>query len=157
VVDRKVTKVVGTQWRHVKDVLICDDAKPEAVIDLCRQAAFGIEVQAFHHPAALSDPILVKQTAELVQGLPLVSMHGPFGDLNTGSFDPLVRETARRRIQEGYDIASPLGATHIVYHHGRVPRTNPEQSWIKNSVEFWNAFMEQVPEDVHVHLENMLE
>ncbi len=141
----------------MKHLLICDDTRPEAVVDLCREGGFGIEVQAFYRPAALTDATLVTKTADLIGDLPVVSMHGPFGDLNTGSFDPLVRETARQRIQQGYDIASPLGAKHIVYHHGRVPRTNPEGSWIRNSVGFWDAFMAQVPHDVHVYLENMLE
>lgn len=141
----------------MKHLLICDDTKPETVVDLCRERGYGIEVQAFYHPTALADAALVEKTAELTGGLQVVAMHGPFGDLNTGSFDPLVRETARQRIQQGYDIASPLGAKHIVYHHGRVPRTNPEGSWIRNSVAFWDAFMAQVPHDVHVYLENMLE
>ena len=141
----------------MKHVLICDDTKPDSIIDVCRERNLGIEVQAFYHPTALSDATLVTKTAELVVDLPIISMHGPFGDLNTGSFDPLVRETARQRIQAGYDIALELGAKHIVFHHGRVPRTNPEKSWIRNSVEFWHTFMEQIPENIQVHLENMLE
>jgi sugar phosphate isomerase/epimerase len=138
-------------------MLICDDSRPETVVDLCRHRGLGIEVQAFYHPKALSNPVLLKRTADMVAGLSVVAMHGPFGDLNPGSFDPLVRETPRQRIQEGFDIASHLCAKHIVYHDGRVPRTNPEESWITTSVGFWNSFMKQVPQDVHVYLENMLE
>lgn len=141
----------------MKCLLICDDSKPESVVELCRHRDLGIEVQAFYHPKALSDPVLLEQTAEMVAGLPVVAMHGPFGDLNPGSFDPFVRETARQRIQQGFDIASPLGAKHIVYHNGRVPRTNPEESWIKTSADFWKTFMEQVPQGVCIYLENMLE
>jgi sugar phosphate isomerase/epimerase len=55
------------------------------------------------------------------------------------------------------DCRSSLGAKHIVYHDGRVPGTNPEEAWIKNSVRFWDTFMKQVPQDVHIYLENMLE
>jgi sugar phosphate isomerase/epimerase len=138
-------------------LLLCDDSKPETVVGLCRQRGLGIEVQAFYHPRALSDTVLLEKTADLVAGLPVVAMHGPFGDLNPGSFDPLVRETARQRIQEGFDVASRLGANHIVYHDGRVPRTNPEESWIKTSAGFWKTFMEQVPQVVNVYLENLLE
>jgi sugar phosphate isomerase/epimerase len=141
----------------MKCVLICDDTKPENVVDLCRQRGLGIEVQAFYHPKALSNPALIRKTADIVAGLPLIAMHGPFGDLNPGSFDPLVRETARRRIQEGFEIAPQIGAKDIVYHDGRVPRTNPEESWIKTSAGFWSAFMKRVPRDIHVHLENLLE
>ena len=141
----------------MKCMLICDDCKPETVVDLCRHHGFGIEVQAFFNPKALFDTALLEKTVELVAGLPVVAMHGPFGDLNTGSFDPLVRETARQRIQEGLGIALQLGAKHIVYHHGRVPRAGPEPSWIERSADFWRTFMREVPTDIHVHLENMLE
>ncbi len=141
----------------MKGLLICDDSKTETVVNLCRHRGLGIEVQAFYHPRALLDTALLKKTADMVAGLPDVAMHGPFGDLNPGSFDPLVRETARQRIQEGFDIASQLGAKHIVYHDGRVPKTNPEESWIKTSAGFWTTFMKQVPPEVHVYLENMLE
>lgn len=141
----------------MKHLLLCDDTKPETVVDLCRQFSLGIEVQAFYHPKALTDSRLINETAKLISELSLIAMHGPFGDLNPGSFDPLVRETAQQRIQAGYEIASRLGAEHIVFHHGRVPKTNPEHSWIKTSASYWEFFMKQVPEDVHVYLENMLE
>jgi len=70
----------------MKCLLICDDTKPETVIDTCRQRGYGMEVQAFYHPKALSDRALLEGTADLAAGLPVISMHGPFGDLNPGSF-----------------------------------------------------------------------
>ena len=53
----------------MKWLLICDDTKPESVIDLCRQSALGIEVQAFYHYKALADGSLIDETAEMVKGL----------------------------------------------------------------------------------------
>ncbi len=141
----------------MKHLLICDDTKPETIVELCRHRAMGIEVQAFYHPNALTDAGLLEKTTAMISGLPVIAMHGPFGDLNPGSFDPLVRETARQRIQAGYEIALCLGAEHIVFHHGRVPKTNPEHCWIKTSASFWESFMRQVPENVQVYLENVLE
>ncbi len=45
----------------MKCLLICDESKPETVVDLCRQRGMGIEVQGFYHPSALSDPVLLKR------------------------------------------------------------------------------------------------
>ncbi|MBN1903150.1 sugar phosphate isomerase/epimerase, partial [Candidatus Sumerlaeota bacterium] len=115
------------------------------------------ELQAFYHFNALSDPRLISETAEMVKGLPLIAMHGPFGDLNPGSFDPLVRETAAKRIQQGFNAASHLGAKRIIFHDGRVPGAGPVAPWIERSVEFWKGFMKNISEDIHVYLENMLE
>lgn len=141
----------------MNDLLICDGTTPEVFVELCRKRSLGIEVQAFYHPDALTDEALLSKTIELVYDLRIVSLHGPFGDLNPGSFDPLVRETARQRIQEGFDVAMRLNAEHVVFHTGRVPNAGPEQSWIKSAIGFWKSFMEQVPEDVSIYLENMLE
>jgi sugar phosphate isomerase/epimerase len=141
----------------MKSLLICDGTEPEDFVLLCHQRRIGIEVQAFYHPDALHNEDLIRKTIELVSGLPTVSLHGPFGDLNPGSFDSLVRKTARQRIQEGLDVTMRLNAGHVVFHTGRVPRAGPEQSWIKRATGFWESFMKQVPEDLNVYLENMLE
>ncbi len=136
--------------------VICDNTKPEDVMDLCRRNGFGIEVQAFYHYRALADAGLIEKTADLIAGVSPICLHGPFGDLNPGSFDPLIREVSARRIQQGFDVAARLGATHIVFHDGRVPGAGPAASWIGRSAEFWRGFMEQAEPGVHVYLENML-
>ena len=141
----------------MRSLLICDGTTPEEFVPLCHQRGIGIEVQAFYHPDALFDEGLLRKTLELVSGLPTVSLHGPFGDLNPGSFDSLVRETARQRIQQGLDVAMRLKAGHVVFHTGRVPGAGPEKSWIRRAIHFWESFMKQIPEDLNVYLENMLE
>jgi sugar phosphate isomerase/epimerase len=57
----------------------------------------------------------------------------------------------------GYQTACKLKATHIIFHHGYVPRTSPPKNWIPRFVEFWKSFLDEKPENVHFHLENMLE
>jgi sugar phosphate isomerase/epimerase len=141
----------------MKALVICDGTRTEDFVLLCQQRNIGIEVQAFYHPDALFDEGLVSKTIELIAGLPVVSLHGPFGDLNPGSFDPLVRETARQRIREGLDVALRVGAAHVVFHTGRVPGAGPAQGWIERAIRFWESFMKEVPENLNVYLENMLE
>jgi sugar phosphate isomerase/epimerase len=57
----------------------------------------------------------------------------------------------------GYQTARQLEATHIVFHHGYVPRISPPKNWVPRFVRFWKLFLEGKPEDVVFHLENMLE
>ena len=70
----------------MRNLLICDDCKPEEVVPLCREKGYGIEVQAFYDPAEYErDPDLVDKTTKLIEGISLISMHGCFGDLCPGS------------------------------------------------------------------------
>lgn len=139
------------------NIILCDNTKPDSVLPLCRQYGLGIEVQAFYHPDALENPDLLRTTSAMVSDLPVIAMHGPFGDLNPGSFDPLVRETARTRIARALELAIPLRAQHLVFHLGRVPQAGPAAPWITRSAQFWNDLMEEVPSHINVYLENFLE
>ena len=141
----------------MKQLLICDNTCPEKVVELCLSRQFGIEVQAFFHYEALSNQSLIAKTKAQIRDLPCIAMHGPFGDLNPGSFDPLIREVAARRIQAGMDAAAEIGAQHVVFHTGRVPAAGPADPWIKRSITFWEEVMHRASEESHVYLENFLE
>jgi len=141
----------------MKGEIICDGTRTENVIRLCRERGVGIEVQAFYHPDALPDEPLLHRTIERVRGIGTVAFHGPFGDLNPGSFDSLVRSITRQRIEEGFRVALRLRAAHVVFHTGRVHGAGPAEGWIQRAIVFWRSFMRDVPEDVHVYLENMLD
>ena len=141
----------------MKHLLICDDTKPESVLELCRKHNYGIEAQAFHHHEAVSNESLIAETREQIRDLPLIAMHGPFRDLNPGCVDPLIREVTARRIHAGLDTAAKIGAEHVVFHDGRVPAYGPASLWIKRSVTFWEEVMDKASERTHVYLENVLE
>ncbi|UCF10306.1 MAG: sugar phosphate isomerase/epimerase [Candidatus Bipolaricaulota bacterium] len=137
--------------------LLCDSTDPQSVLPRCRAEGFGIEVQAFYHPAALADSNLVDATAEAIEGVTPLSVHGPFGDLCPGSFDPMVRDLARLRLERAHEVAVRLDAEHIVLHHGYVPHTSPPSGWIPRSRDFWRALLDRVTAKMRVHLENLLE
>jgi sugar phosphate isomerase/epimerase len=141
----------------VKAFLLCDSTDPWSVLPRCRAEGFGIEVQAFYHPDALGDAGLIGETAAAVGGAVPLSVHGPFGDLCPGSFDPMVRDLARRRFERARDVALQLNAHHLVLHHGYVPHTSPPSGWLSRSTAFWRAFLDGIPGGIAVHLENLLE
>ena len=141
----------------MKQLLICDDGKVKAVAPLCRELGAGLEVQAFHDPRLFEEtPAAVEEHQQALQGILLVSVHGCFGDLCPGSFDALVRQVARQRMEQSYGVAVCLGASHLVFHHGYVPRTSPAAGWIKRSTQFWRDFLDG-KDGMLIHLENMLE
>ncbi len=136
---------------------ICDVTDVAGAAPLCKTKGFGIEVQAFYDPATVGDDDAIARHQEAIQGISRISMHGPFGDLCPGSFEPTVRQVTRDRFEFAYKIAAHLGATDIVLHHGYVPGTSSPEGWIERFVEFWRDFSAGKGNHVRFHLENALE
>ena len=142
----------------MKQLLICDECNVRQAASLCRELAAGIEVQAFHDPRLFEEsPAAVEEHKQVIRGIQLVSVHGCFGDLCPGSFDALIRQVARQRIEQSYAVAICLGASHLVLHHGYAPHTSPPAGWIKRSTQFWRDFLDGKDTATMIHLENMLE
>ncbi len=86
-----------------------------------------------------------------------LSVHGPFLDLNPGSFDSLIREATLRRCRQAYRAAAELGADRIVFHTGFLPATCYETGWPEKAAEFWKEFLERTDGSLAVHLENVMD
>lgn len=85
------------------------------------------------------------------------SVHGPFLDLNPGSFDSLIAEATRTRFEQAYASAARLGADRIIFHTGFDPHTCYETGWPGQAVEFWKRFLEGTDGTIQIHLENVLD
>jgi len=142
----------------MKAVYICDNCRLKEVVAMCREYGCGIEVQSFYDPAYIEgERDAIAKHRELIRDIPGRSLHGPFGDLCAGSFDVMVRDLARYRYQQAFDIASQLEIKQLVLHHGYVPGTSPRSGWIKRYPAFWRELLDDKPDDIRVHLENHLE
>jgi sugar phosphate isomerase/epimerase len=138
--------------------LLCDNGNLDAVIPLCRQFGYGIEVQAFYDPQLIErEPSSIEKCTALIRGITPISSHGCFADLCPGSFDPMVRSIARNRFDLSYKIAKQIGASHLVLHHGYVPHTSSPDNWLSRSIVFWNEFLADKDSSIQIHLENLLE
>lgn len=88
----------------------------------------------------------------------LVSVHGCFHDLVTGSRDMRVRQVARDRILQNLEIAEELNAAFAVFHGGYNPMIrNPSyrQKWADRQAEFWRDILPKFKSTVV--LENLWE
>jgi sugar phosphate isomerase/epimerase len=139
----------------MRNIILCDGLEVEPVAKLCRRYGLGIEIQSFYDPEFLErEPDAIARHKAVVNGIEPRSVHGPFGDLNAGSFDRMIREVTRNRMELGYEVATKLNAGHLVFHLGFVPRTSPFEHWIKRCRDFWNDFLSDKNTGIDIHLEN---
>jgi sugar phosphate isomerase/epimerase len=142
----------------MKRIILCDDGEFDVVFPFCFSKSLGIELQSFWNPnQAEQFPACIEYQLEKLRSIDFISFHGTFGDLNCGSYDPKIRAVSLERMAFSYQTACKLNATHIVFHHGYVPHTSPEKYWIPRFVETWKSFLDERPEEMRFHLENMLE
>ena len=81
-----------------------------------------------------------KRNGELIKNRSL-SIHGPFLDLNTASFDKLIKQVTLTRYNQAYDVAKKLGADRIVFHSCYYEDIYFKEAYINNSLEFWKEFL----------------
>ena len=150
------TKLEG---KNMQNLILCDNCEIATVLPLAKSKGLGIEIQSFYHPDVLDNSAdALAKYLNLLEGFDgLRALHGPFGDLCPGSFDPLVRKVTAHRIEQGITIARELDVDHIVLHHGYVPNTSSPANWIKRSCDFWRDILTTVPDTIHIHLENLFD
>ena len=62
-----------------------------------------------------------------------------------------------KRYRQSIDLALSYGIRKIVIHSGFIPQIYFPQWFIPESIQFWKSFMHDVPEDVTICLENVME
>ncbi|OGN89203.1 MAG: hypothetical protein A2Y88_06605 [Chloroflexi bacterium RBG_13_48_10] len=139
-------------------ILITDWGNLDQMLPIVLKYKVGMEVLEFAIPENLEGASsLVPVIQDKVKGIPLISLHGPFSELVPASRDPLVRQVARTRFQQGYEAAKKIDARHLILHSGFFPKTYPRDQWIQNSFEFWIDFLADKPTPNMIHMENVYE
>ena len=94
---------------------------------------------------------------EKIAGVEEKVLHGPFNELFPCAIDPMVREIARYRYRQSIALAKSYGVNKIVIHGGYNPRLYYPVWYTEQSAVFWKEFIREVPEDVTIVLENVME
>jgi sugar phosphate isomerase/epimerase len=148
----------GQRGGRMKRLQLCDDGMVLQVTPIAAANGCGIEIQAFYDPALLQkEPDAIEIHKKAIEKIGARSLHGPFTDLCPGSMDNMVRELARNRYDIAVNMATTLGAVDIVLHHGYVPGTSYPTGWLSRSTTFWQKFLDELPETINIHIENLLE
>jgi sugar phosphate isomerase/epimerase len=139
-------------------ILITDWGELDQVLPITQRYPVGIEVLEFAMPENLDQPTpLLPEIRQKLSRIPLIGMHGPFYELIPASCDPLVRQVARTRHQQGYEMALRIGASHLILHSGYLPKTYPREQWIQNSLTYWVEFLRDKTDSIMIHMENVYE
>lgn len=140
----------------MKELVLCDDCKPEFVIPLCEKYGFGIEIQGFYNPTQVKDKnkILKHYKDVLPQNISKY-FHAPFADLCLGSATPKIVEATKYYFDYAYKMANKLGVKRITVHHGYIPGTSYSHNWIKKAVEFWKGYLRN--KSICFDMENLCE
>ncbi len=76
------------------------------------------------------------------------TIHGPFMDLNPGSFEPLLREATLHRFRQALDAAAILKPRVMVLHPGydKWRYGGSQDAWFKNSLDSWREVLARAEE-----------
>ena len=104
-----------------------------------------LELQDFFWADVLNGdwkPLAAEISRELDGYKGRLGIHGPFWGFNIATHDPDVRDVVRKRIAQGLDVCSALGATQMVIH-------SPYTTWDHNNLDYNPGSRAQVIERVH--------
>ncbi len=141
---------------HFKDL--------EGHLAVAKQYGLGLELQEFSDPNVLDGDWrgLVQKYQVVLDGFDgLLTMHGCYIDLVSGSPDKRLVTLTRERYQHNIDIGQLLGVKMIDYHANYLPLVDQPSylsGWIDRQVAFWSDLSEQAArQDMVLLLENMWE
>ncbi len=133
----------------------------EDAVALAREHGLGLELAEFCTAMNMDvyfsdyDPLVRRALAES-RAKHLV-FHGPFSELCPAAVDPGVREHSRRRYLQAAALAQVYGIRRLVFHTGYIPMVYYREWFVPKSVEFWKSILEELPADVELLLENVME
>lgn len=92
-----------------------------------------------------------------IEGVPMRLLHAPFNELFPCAIDPMARELARLRYIQAIELSIRYGAHKLIIHGGYNPKIYFPIWYIQQSIEFWQEFIDTIPDGITVCLENVLE
>lgn len=130
-----------------------DDRAPS----LARRWRLGYETITFCYAPMLDDGTALPRAQRLTDGIDRLWLHAPFAELIPCAIDPLVRQTAQHRFRQTLAAAQKLGIRQVVLHGGFIPHVYFPEWYVEQSVLFWRDFLQEVPPDFVLALENVME
>ena len=128
---------------------------------LLKKYAVGLEVISFGIGDVLDD---VEQSISYYQkefaafkDHTSLTFHGPFLDLQPGSYDGKVRSLTKERFTASYKAAQAFGSNEMIFHTGYVPNICIDKYWLENVVVFWKEFLEDKSKECMFYIENVLD
>ena len=126
---------------------------------LARKYGLGLELSEFCTAWNLDDefPETDRVVRREMEGISRFTLHGPFNELFPCAVDRKVRALTRQRYLQAIEIAKGYGIHKLVLHAGYNPWLFYPVWFREQSILFFRDFVKEIPEDMTVCLENVLE
>lgn len=127
--------------------------------DTAREYGFGVEIAEFCTAWNMdreydeADRIVRSQ----IKGVENLTLHGPFNELSAASIDPLILDITRKRYEQAAKLCTHYGARKLIIHSGYTSHMYYKCWYEEQAIKFFSDFMNVVPTDVTVVLENVFE
>lgn len=135
----------------------------DACVELAVKHGMGIEVMAFAYPNLLDGDwhSVLAHYKTLLAPVSMITMHGPFMDMASGSPDSQINAVCMGRFRHAIRIAHELGAKIVVLHANFIASIHTEEyrsGWQQRNVAFWGQIADYAAQlNVTVAVENMWE
>lgn len=126
-------------------------------VQLANKYQCGYEITAFSYAPMLADAAAFSRVEAECEEIGSLWLHAPFAELIPCAIDPLVRQTAQHRFRQTLAAAQKLGIRQVVLHGGFIPHVYFPEWYVEQSVLFWRDFLQEVPPDFVLALENVME
>lgn len=126
-------------------------------VRIARQGKIGLEATEFSYAENMKDRKMLFSLEKQAKGLPALWLHAPFAEMAPCAIDPLIRQVIVIRFQRVIYLAGRLNAEGIVFHGGFIPHVYYPEWYVTQSVSFWRAFLREVPKNLTLALENVME
>ena len=131
----------------------------EECISYANENGLGFEVQDLMFPAVLDDEKKADELLSLYEGAPVVSLHGPFIDLNFSGGDKKVFAITKERIEKCASYCNILGAKKMVLHSCFFPVSPKEDPlygiWSRTAADLLCEIAEKY--DITLCIENVID
>ena len=126
---------------------------------LARQYGLGLELVEYCTAWNLDEKFRETDAGirEKLAGTERLILHGPFSELFPCAIDPAVRQVCKRRFLQTAETARSYGCRRIVVHGGYNPYIYFPVWYREQSPGFWRELLEELPEDMTLCVENVLE
>ena len=127
--------------------------------DLARKYGLGLELAEFCTAWNLDGcfPETDRKIQKESRGISRFTIHGPYNELFPCAIDRRARALARERYLQTIEIAKRYDVHKIIFHGGFDPHLYFPIWFKEQSILFFRDFVKEIPEDMTICLENVLE
>ena len=125
--------------------------------ELALGRGLGLEIIGFCTAEHMEDEALLTSEEARLRPFGRKSMHAPYYELTPCAIDSLIGRVSLHRYRQAVATCMRLGIRRMVVHSGYAPQTYFPEWFVPRSIEFWRAFVPELPQDFVLLLENVLD